>query len=317
MTTSDFAIQTTGLTKYFGSKKAVDSLTLAVPRGSVYAFLGRNGSGKTTTIRMLLGFLRPTSGTSTVLGADSRSLSPGMRGRIGYMAESQPLHDWMTVAQEGEFAASFHTSWNSALYKSTLDYFGLSGQTRVRSLSRGQRTGLSLAITMAPEPELLILDDPAIGLDPVARHAVLETVLRKTVESGRTVLFSSHLLDDVERVADHAAVLDYSRLRIAGPIEELASALCRFRLAFAPGTVPRSLPEIRGVLSVKRFDDALVMVVVRPDGETRAGFANLNPLSVDERPVSFSDAVMTYMGPSGNVEPSLHKATAGAGGGVR
>lgn len=316
MTMSDFAIETAGLTRYFGTQKAVDSLTLAVPRGSVYAFLGRNGSGKTTTIRMLLGFLRPTRGSATVLGQDSRRLTPATRGRIGYMAENHPLHDWMTVDQEARFAAAFHAGWDWALFRSIIGHFGLSPDARVRALSRGQRAGLSLAITLAPQPELLILDDPAIGLDPVARRSLLEAVLQATRDSGRTVLFSSHLLDDVERVADYAAVLDGSQLRVAGPIEELTSAMRQYRISFASGAMPPTLPPIRGLLSTKRVGDTLILTVIRPGEDTTATLAALAPIDVRDRAVSFSDAVVSYLGPTEKTQNLHHESAASAAGGV-
>jgi ABC-2 type transport system ATP-binding protein len=266
MTTSDFAIEMDGVTKYFGRKKAVDSLTLQIPRGSIYAFLGRNGSGKTTTIRMLLGFLRPTRGSSKVLGHDSMRLTPEVRGRIGYMAETHPLHELMTVEQEERFASGFHDRWDSKLFDSIVDHFGLRRDDDVRSMSRGQRTGLSLALTLAPRPELLIIDDPAIGLDPVARRMLLERLLLSTRDAGQTVLFSSHQLDDVERVADYAAILDYSTLRAAGSLEELTSAIRQYRVTFAPGRLPETLPPIAGLMSTKRFGDTLVLTTCHPEG---------------------------------------------------
>jgi ABC-2 type transport system ATP-binding protein len=234
MRTSDFAIETDGLTKVFRHKTAVDSLTLQVPTGSVCAFIGRNGSGKTTTIRMLLGFLSPTSGSARVLGHDSANLSPDTRGTIGYMSETHPLHDWMTVKQEASFASQFYDDWNTKLFDSILAHFRISPDADIRDLSPGERAGVALAVTLAPEPKLLILDDPAAGLDPVARKALLDKVSDATRVPGRTVLFSSHQLGDVERMADYAAVLDYNRLRIAGPIDEIKASVRRDNSATQP-----------------------------------------------------------------------------------
>lgn len=305
-----YAIEADGLTKWFGKKRAVEDLTIRIPRGSVFAFLGRNGSGKTTTLLMLLGFVRPTSGSSRVLGHDSRKISPALRGRIGFMAESHPLHEWMTVEQEARFAAAFYASWNWALFNSIVDHFGLDRKTKGSTLSRGQRAGLSLALTLAPEPELLILDDPAMGLDPVARRAMLQQVLKATRESGRTVLFSSHQLDDVELVADHAAILDDSTLKVTGSIEDLTAAMRQLYVTFAPGTMPATLPTIHGLLSTQVSGDTMILTVIEPNDATRAAIATLGPISVREQPVSFSHAVISYLSPGVASVPHREKAVA-------
>ena len=150
ITRRDFVIETNGLTRYFGSKKAVDGITMGVPRGSVFAFIGRNGSGKTTTIRMLLGLLDATRGSSYVFGCDSRQLPPEVRARVGYMSESHSVYNWMTVREMGEYQSSFYPRWNSGVFEGIIDHFRLDRSTKAGHLSRGERAGLSLAITLAP-----------------------------------------------------------------------------------------------------------------------------------------------------------------------
>jgi ABC-2 type transport system ATP-binding protein len=307
----DNAIETAGLTKYFGRKKAVDSITLVVPRGSVFALLGRNGSGKTTTIQMLLGFLSPTSGSCSVLGHDSRKITPALRGRVGYMAESHPLHEWMTVKQEGEFASSFHSHWNWDLFKSIVDHFGLSPSAKGKNLSRGQRAGLSLALALAPEPELLILDDPALGLDPIARQVLLGHVMDVARESDRTVLFSSQLVEDVERVADYAAILDYSTLKVAGSIEEITAAIRQVDLSFAPGAMPAIFPPIPGLLATDVSEDTVTLTVSELNEDARTALARLHPISMQERPASFDHAVLSYLRPGGGL-PDTSEARSAA-----
>ena len=162
-------IQTRGLTKYFGAKPAVYDLNLEVPRGCVLAFLGRNGSGKTTTIRMLLGLLAPTRGEASILGYDIRALTPEARARIGYLTEEHQLYGWMSVQECGGFQSQFYPRWNEKIFRGVIGHFSLKPAARVKDLSRGERAGLCLGLTLAPDPELLILDDPAMGLDPVAQ----------------------------------------------------------------------------------------------------------------------------------------------------
>ena len=170
-------IRTQGLTRYFGARPAVYELNLEVPRGGVFALLGRNGSGKTTTIRMLLGLLAPTRGGGTILGYDIRALPPEARARIGYLTEEHQLYGWMSVRECGEFQSRFYPTWNEKIFRGIIGHFGLRPTARVKSLSRGERAGLCLALTLAPEPELLILDDPAMGLDPVARRSLIESMV--------------------------------------------------------------------------------------------------------------------------------------------
>jgi ABC-2 type transport system ATP-binding protein len=250
-------------------------------------------------MRMLLGLTRPTGGTSRVLGRDSQSLTPPVRGRIGYVTESHAGHEWMTVAQEAYFASQFYAHWNRKLFKSIIDHFALPLDAKVRSLTMGERAGLSMAVALAPEPELLVLDDPTLGLDPLARHSVLQTMLRVTRDEGRTVFFSSHLLEDVEHVADHVAVLDRSQLRMSGPIDDLGAAMRLYRISFAPGRMPATLPPMRGLLSERRaVHNMVLLVVLNPGDDTRVAIASLGAERVEERPVSLADAVMSYLGTS-------------------
>ncbi len=226
-------IRTHGLTRYFGDRPAVYELNLEVPRGGVFALLGRNGSGKTTTIRMLLGLLEPTRGGGSILGYDIRALPPEARARIGYLTEEHQLYGWMKVRECGEFQSRFYPNWNEKVFRGIIGHFGLRPNALVKSLSRGERAGLCLAVTLAPEPELLILDDPAMGLDPVARRSLVESMIYLTRRSDRTIFFSTHQLPDVERVADYIAVLDHSVLRACCPLEAFRNSIRQVRLRFA------------------------------------------------------------------------------------
>ena len=243
---TDYAIQTHDLTRYYGDRCAVNQLNLNVPRGSIFGLLGRNGSGKTTTIRMLMGLLAPTRGTAAVLGHDSRSLTPGLRERIGYMTESHFACEWMTVDQCETFQSATFSRWNRNIFGGVADHFQLNRTAKVRTLSRGQRAGLCLAMTLAPEPELLVLDDPALGLDPVARRALIEAMLAITGRGDRTILFSSHLLDDVERVADHIAILHDSTLRVHAPVDVFRDRVTRWLVRFTDA--PPDVSAIAGVV---------------------------------------------------------------------
>jgi ABC-2 type transport system ATP-binding protein len=296
---ADAVIQTRGLTRYFGGKCAVDSVSFNVPRGSVFAFIGRNGAGKTTTIRMILGLLEPTRGSANILGYESLSLPPEARARIGYMAEGHPVYAWMRVGQYAGFQKGFYNHWNQQIFDSIIDYFAISPRTKAGHLSHGQRAGLHLAMTLAIEPELLMLDDPATGLDPAARRSLLEAMIYFTRSRERTIFFSTHLLDDVERVADYVAVLDYSVLRVCCSADTFRERVRRLVARF-PAEPPRELPAIPGLLRATRSENELSLVVANPNGNAERELEALGALAVEEQPISLEDALIAHVGRQGD-----------------
>jgi ABC-2 type transport system ATP-binding protein len=277
----------------------VDTVSFRVPRGSVFAFIGRNGAGKTTTIRMLLGLLEPTRGTSSILGYESMTLPPKNRARIGYMAEGHPVYAWMRVGQYASFQRGFYDHWSQQIFTSVIDYFAISPRTKAGHLSHGQRAGLHLAMTLAIEPELVILDDPATGLDPSARRSLLEAMIYFTRSRERTIFFSTHLLDDVERVADHVAVLDYSVLRVCCSADTFRERVRRVVARF-PGEPPRQLPPIPGLLRATRTENELSLIVANLNGRTEHDLESLGALTVDEQPLSLEDALIAHVGRQGD-----------------
>jgi ABC-2 type transport system ATP-binding protein len=291
-------IEARGLTRYFGGRCAVDSVSFQVPRGSVFAFLGRNGAGKTTTIRMILGLLGPTRGSSAILGHDSATLPPEARARIGYLAEGHPVYGWMRVGQYSRFQSGFYPRWNQDIFAAVIDHFSIDPGTRAGHLSHGQRAGLHLAMALATEPEVLMLDDPATGLDPAARRSLLEAMIFFTRSRERTIFFSTHLLDDVERVADRVAVLDYSVLRACSGVETFRERVRRLVASF-PAKPPADLPAIRGLLQATRDDNELSLIVVNPGGQVLRLLESLGALAVDEQPVGLEEALIAYVGRHG------------------
>ena len=291
-------IETHGLTRYFGRRCVVDSLDLTVPRGAVFGFLGRNGAGKSTTIRMLLGLLAPSRGSATVLGGDSARLTPALRARIGYLAEGHHVYGWMSVAECGRFQSAFYPRWNNRVFHSVLSHFGLTPTARAGDLSRGERAGLCLALTLAPQPELLILDDPALGLDPVARRGLLQSLVYLTRDAAQTVFFSSHLLSDVERVADHIAVLDGSLLRADCSLETFRSRVRQFVLTF-PGPPP-ALPPLPGLLQTWTAGREVTLTVATddPDG-LRRRLDTLGAARIESVPLGLEDAFVSYLSTRG------------------
>jgi ABC-2 type transport system ATP-binding protein len=215
------AIVVESLSKKYGKHAAVDGLSFEVPAGSVCGFLGRNGAGKSTTIRMLMNLIEPSSGRARLLGLDSRRDHTWLMQRVGFVAEAPILYEWMKVREVTRFTGQFYRRWNQGMVDSLLDRFGIDGARRVRELSRGTQAQLALALAMGNDPELLILDEPATGLDVVVRRDFLESIIQVVQQEGRTVLFSSHLVHEVERVADQVVIIDRGRLLMASGTDEL------------------------------------------------------------------------------------------------
>ena len=233
---SDIVIKTSGLTKYYDVQPVVNHLDIEIPRGCICGFLGRNGAGKTTTIKMLLGLIRPNAGMAEVLGCNSGQLTPDIRQRIGYVTEGHRLFRWMTIQRLEQFQrAFFPEQWDSAFFKEMMEYFELSPKKKIKHLSSGQRAQVSLALTLAPRPELLIMDDPTLGLDAAIRRQFLEGMINLIMQEGRTVLFSSHILGDVERVCDRLLILDRGVLRADCTLEQFRSAVIKMKIRFPSG----------------------------------------------------------------------------------
>lgn len=295
---SDYVISAQGLTRYFGTKAVVRQLDLRVPRGSVTGLLGLNGAGKTTTLRMLLGLLEPTRGTCQISGKDSAELGPEDRARIGYTVEGHFLYGWMTVRESEQFQKSTFPFWNASLFADTVRRFGIDAAQRTRSLSRGQRAGVSLALTLAAEPELLILDDPALGLDPVSRRALNETLLDFCDGGRRTVLLSSHMLDDVERVADRVAVMVHGRLLVDTTVDDFRSRVSAWSIDLPLATLATA--AIPGLVQARPLGGRTVVTVTDSDQETEAALTRLAGSAFDQNPlerlpVTFEDAVIAYL----------------------
>jgi ABC-2 type transport system ATP-binding protein len=290
-------IEVDRLTKFYGPREIVRDLSLTVPPGSIYGFLGRNGMGKTTTIRILLGFEEPTRGSTRVFGEDSRKLNPATRARIGYLPEGHHVYGWMTVRECGQFQASFFPNWNQDVFEAVITHFRLTSKMKAGHLSRGQRAGLCLALTLAPEPELLVLDDPALGLDPVARRSLLQSMLYVTRQPHRTILFSSHLLSDVERVADRIIVLDGGTVRADCTVDTFRQNLRHYVLTFRD--TPPPTPPLPGLLESFRTDRELLLTLANVLPETETLLANLNPESMEPVQMTLEDAFVSYVGERG------------------
>lgn len=220
------------VSREFGDTKALRNVTLHIPRGGVFGLIGENGAGKTTLIKHLLGLLRAQQGQVRVFGLDPVQNPVETLSRIGYLSEDRDLPEQMTVTQLMQYTQAFYPQWDERYAEQLRDDFELSGSARIKSLSRGQRARAGLLVALAHRPEFLILDEPSSGLDPVVRRDILAAIIRTIADDGRTVLFSSHLLDEVERVADRVAMIHKGEIRLIGSMDEIKQRHRRMTLRF-------------------------------------------------------------------------------------
>jgi ABC-2 type transport system ATP-binding protein len=238
-----YAIETRGLTRRFGRPEAVKDLTLQVPAGSVFALLGPNGAGKTTTLKLLMNLLRPTRGTADVLGSDTRHLDAAHFQRIGYVSENQRLPDWMTPGELFDYCRPFYPGWDDELRRRLETDLALAAQTPLRTLSRGTRMKAALLASLAYRPDLVVLDEPFTGLDPVVRDELIRALVDVSSDRPSTVLVSSHDIDEVERLADWVGFMRDGQLQFA---ERVPALLGRFRLVevVPAGDVVLDMPRV-------------------------------------------------------------------------
>lgn len=262
-----WAIELEGVTKRFGDKLAVDDLTLRIPAGCTYGFIGPNGAGKTTTIRMLMRMLPMTAGRARVLGIDVAASPAAMKQRVGFVPELHHIYRWMRVRDVLAFCRALYPTWNDERCAELLDLFELEPRKRVRHLSKGMLAKLALLLAVAHEPEVLILDEPTSGLDPLVREEFVEGVLRTICARERTVLFSSHTLSDVQRLADRVGIIYAGRLLTDCPIDELLSGTKRIRAVLRdgyqpaespPGTIWQRIERREWLLTVRDFSPGLL-----------------------------------------------------------
>ena len=246
--TTEPVVKVQSLSRHFGNKKALDDVTLTVRRGTVFGLVGENGAGKSTLIKHLLGLWRAQSGSVRVFGIDPVAKPADVLVRIGYLSEQPALPGWMRVDELLRYTQAFYPHWDENYAEQLREQFGLDPKARVTTLSKGQHAKLGLIAAQAHRPDLLLLDEPSSGLDPIVRRDILEAIIRTVTDEGRTVIFSSHLLDEIERVSDHLAMLHKGRLTLCEALDDVKARHRRISLRFElPQPTP---PEIRGAIAV-------------------------------------------------------------------
>ena len=237
-----------GVTRRYAAKRALDNVSLTVPRGGVLGLVGANGAGKTTLIKHVLGLLRAQEGSVRVFGLEPVAHAVEVLGRLGYLSEDRDLPPWLTVGELLRYSRAFYPAWDAEYAESLRQQFQLPPGARIRTLSKGELAKAGLLVALAHRPELLVLDEPSSGLDPVVRRELLEAIVRAVADEGRTVLFSSHLLDEIARVSDRVAMLAHGRLVLQGELDRILESHRRVVVRL-PGTAARvkALPSVLAV----------------------------------------------------------------------
>lgn len=242
-------VQIDGLSRRFDEKLALDNVTLHIQSGCVYGLVGENGAGKTTLLKHLLGLYRAQAGSVVVFGCVPSEKPVEVLSKIGFLSEDRSMPSWMTVDEVTKYTASFYSDWDPGYAGELREMFELAPTQKLSSLSRGQKARVGLMLALAYRPDLLVLDEPSSGLDPVVRRDILSAIIRTVADEGRTVLFSSHLLDEVQRVADQFAMLESGLVTWSGSMDEALSSHDRMTVRFASRLA--TAPQLDGVLSVQ------------------------------------------------------------------
>jgi ABC-2 type transport system ATP-binding protein len=284
-------LETNGLGKKYGRRWALDDCTLEIPEGKVVGLVGPNGAGKTTLLHLAVGLLAPTAGTITVLGGRPGE-GPTQLGRVGFVAQDTPTYARLSVEKHLQMGAWCNPNWDNEMAEHRVEQLSLDPRQRAGSLSGGQRAQLALTLAIAKRPELLVLDEPVASLDPLARREFLQHLMEVVAAQGVTVVLSSHLVADLERVCDYLIVLTASHVQLAGDVDVLLAS--HHRLS-GPRRDPRTLPESFDVIEASHTDKQSVLLV-------RTDEPILDP-AWTVKPVTMDDLVLGYMSQARDAKP--------------
>ncbi|HTG42981.1 MAG TPA: ABC transporter ATP-binding protein [Verrucomicrobiae bacterium] len=294
-------VSVANLSRRFSSKTVLDDLSLYVPKGCVFGLVGENGAGKTTLIKHILGILRAETGTVRVFGLDPVGCPVRVLERIGYLSEQPDLPGWMRVDELIRYTQAFYPNWDADYAEQMRRQFGLNSSARIKTLSKGQCAKAGLLIAQAHRPDLLLLDEPSSGLDPVVRKDILEAVIRTVADEGRTVFFSSHLLEEIERVSDYIAMIQRGRLVLFGSLDDIKAQYRRITLRFE--SPQAASPAIPGALSIDGLGREWSVVCKGGRAEISEIAAGLGASIVEEAPLSLDEIFVAHAGASSDEKP--------------
>jgi ABC-2 type transport system ATP-binding protein len=288
------------VSRRFGTKIALDDVSFRVPAGSVVGLVGENGAGKTTLIKHILGLLKAQTGSVRVFGRDPVADPVGVLSRIGYLSEEPDMPGWMRVHELIRYVAAFYPSWDNTYAEQLRREFDLDPKAKIKQLSKGQRARAGLLIALAYRPELLVLDEPSSGLDPIVRRDILGAIIRTIADEGRTVLFSSHLLAEVERVSDQVAMIRAGRILFCDALDRIKQLHARLTVEFDdPLTTP---PLLSGALTWDGAGREWTAVCAGTADHLQSAVTAIGGRVVSRSPVSLDDIFIARSGTIANRE---------------
>jgi ABC-2 type transport system ATP-binding protein len=301
---SDPVLRFDDVTRRFGAKLALDRVSFDLEPGKVLGLVGRNGAGKTTALRLAQGLLHADAGRISVVGRDPVTEGLAVREQATLMSEEAALYPWMTVREILSFGSALHPAWDDALAQRLLHRLDVPPDDPIRSLSRGTRAKVALILAVAPRPKLLLLDDPTAGLDPLARREVLEGVLDSVSDEGGAVVYASHLVHDLERVADDLVVLDAARITLAGPLDAIKAGIKRATAVFE--TEPPAAREIPGAIETRAEGRVLTVLARAENGDLEAALTRLGAGRVEVETLNLEEILVALLRNKTAIEEADH-----------
>ena len=292
---NDIIIKAENITKYFGDKKVLDNINLEIKRGTVYGLLGRNGCGKSTLIKILLGLQEPTRGKSFLFGYDSIDLPVKIKEKIGYMVEGHTFYNYMKIKDlQKLYKNLFSATWSDFDFTRMIEYFELDTKQKIKTLSRGQKAQINLALTLSYSPELLIMDDPALGLDSAVRLEFLEQIIEIIQNQGRTVFLTTHQLTEIERIADRVGIIRDNSLIIDSTVENLLNSVKKIKLFFDKTVPDLNIIDIKGVVSYISERNSTVLTIADFNKEKNDLLKKFKPEKIEISNLNLEEIFMEY-----------------------
>lgn len=290
---SDYVIETENLNKFYDGKQALKDLSIKIKAGKTTAIVGSNGAGKSSLFKILLGIMAPSSGSALVLNTPTHLLTPKIRGEIGFVNEEHSLPHWMPVGALAKMHKSLYTDWADSIYQDVIAYFNVTKDQKISELSRGERAGVNLAMALAQQPKLLLLDEPTLGLDVVAKRAFLEALITVQDSTSCGIVYCSHLMDEVERIADELLILERGELRVHSTPDEFVERVSAWMADFDSG-----LPDKKafpGLLNVNKVDDSYQFVTLDQNDAFQQQLIQLGASNVFKIPVNLDKAINSIL----------------------
>jgi ABC-2 type transport system ATP-binding protein len=294
------AIELHNLVVKYGEHPAVNGLNLTVPTGAIFGFLGPNGAGKTTTIKAMLGLRPPDGGSARVLGYDAMTQSLAVRARVGYVSEVNSLYEYLTIPQISAFCRSVSRQWNQGVVDRYIGMFGLPTNVKVGKFSKGMQSQLALSLALGSNPDLLILDEPTAGLDPIARHEFLNQLVAEIAAAGKTIFFSSHVLSEVEAVADWVGIIRDGKLVVCDELDHLKQTQKVLKLTYVDLPSAEEVKALRGLPGVMSLaqEGRSVRLLTHGDVEALSQTIQARPYALrgmETLDLSLEDLFLEYM----------------------